>query len=175
MARLEETLQIAHQMWSGEEKPYEGKYYRLARPLNSPQSIQKPHPPILVGGHGERKTLRLVAQYADACNFMGYLDKDARQRKLGILREHCQALGRPYAQIEKTLVYFLHISRHSNNGTLSPQAAIDCLADLAAEGFDQVIMILPNANHLEFFDLLGSWIIPEVEHMPVAGREPLLG
>src|SRR5437588_10868896 len=137
--RLEETLQIAHQMWSGNDKPYEGKYYHLARPLNSPQAIQKPHPPILVGGHGEQKTLRLVAQYADACNFMGYLDKDQRQRKLDILREHCQALGRPYEQIEKTLVYFLHISSDGRADTVSPQAAIDCFAGLAAEGFDQVI------------------------------------
>jgi F420-dependent oxidoreductase-like protein len=169
-ARLEEALQIAHQMWSGDEQPYEGTYYHLARTLNSPQPIQKPHPPILVGGHGERKTLRLVAQYADACNFMGYIDKDTRQRKLDILREHCQALGRPYEQIEKTLVYFLHISRDGRNGTLSAQAAIECFADLAAEGFDQVIVIMPNVTDLECFDLLASRIIPEVERIPVTGR-----
>jgi F420-dependent oxidoreductase-like protein len=170
IARLEETLQIAHQMWSGDEKPYEGKYYHLSRPLNSPQPIQKPHPPILVGGHGERKTLRLVAQYADACNFMGYLDKDQRRHKLDILRQHCQALGRPYEQIEKTLVYFLHLTRDGHNGTLSPQAAIDCFADLAAEGFDQVIMVLPNVTDLECFELLASRIIPDVERIPTADR-----
>lgn len=169
-ARLEETLQIALQMWSGDENPYEGKYYHLARPLNSPQSIQKPHPPILVGGHSERKTLRLVARYADACNFMGYLDKDTRQHKLEVLREHCQALGRSYEQIEKTLVYLMHLTRDGRNGTFSPQAAIDCFADLAAEGFDQVIMIIPNVTDLECFDLLASNIIPEVERIPVAGR-----
>src|SRR5260370_18931467 len=161
IARLEETLQIAHQMWSGDEKPYEGKYYHLARPLNSPQSIQKPHPPILVGGHGERKTLRLVAQYADACNFMGYLDKEQRRHKLDILREHCQALGRPYEQIEKTLVYFMHITRDGRNGTLSPQAAIDSLAHHAAEGLDQIILHnVPAHDHLE---LLHTLIIPAVE------------
>ena len=88
-------------MWSGNEQPFEGKHYHLARPLNSPQPVQKPHPPILVGGHGEHKTLRLAAQYADGCNLIGYLDKDARQQKLGRLRKHCQALGRPYEQIEK--------------------------------------------------------------------------
>lgn len=168
IARLEETLQIAHQMWSGNEQPYEGEYYHLARPLNSPQAVQKPHPPILVGGHGERKTLRLVAQYADACNFMGYLDKDARKHKLDILRQHCQEVGRPYEQIEKTLVYFLHITSDGRNGSFSPQAAIDCLAGLAAEGFDHVI--LPNVSDLEVFDLLATKIIPEVEATPVAGR-----
>src|SRR6266699_510072 len=166
--RLEEALQIALQMWAGDEKPYEGKYYQLARPLNSPQAVQKPHPPILIGGSGERKTLRLVAQYGDACNFMGYLDKDQRQHKLDILREHCQALGRPYEQIEKTLVYFMHITHDGRNGTLSPQAAIDCFADLAAEGFDQIIM--PNVTGHELFDLLATRIIPVVETIPVAGR-----
>jgi hypothetical protein len=101
---------------------------------------------------------------------MGYLDKDSRQHKLNILREHCQALGRPYEQIEKTLVYFLHLTRDGHNGTLSPQAAIDCFADLAAEGFDQVIMVLPNVTDLECFELLASRIIPDVERIPIAGR-----
>ncbi|HZR43131.1 MAG TPA: LLM class F420-dependent oxidoreductase [Ktedonobacteraceae bacterium] len=170
LARLEETLQITLQMWSGDEQPYEGKYYHLARPLNSPQPVQKPHPPILVAGHGERKTLRLVAQYADACNFMGYIDKDERRRKLGVLQEYCQALGRPYEQIEKTLIYFMHITHDGRDGSFNPQTAIDCFAGLAAEGFDHVILIMPHATDLEFFDLLANQIIPKVEKMTVAGR-----
>src|SRR5258706_412685 len=122
--RLEEALQIAHQMWSGREQPFAGKHFQLARPLNSPPAVQRPHPPILVGGVGERKTLRLVAQYADACNFIGYLVNDAaaRQRKLDILREHCQALGRPYEEIERTLFYWLHITRDGRDGSVSPAA-----------------------------------------------------
>src|SRR2546425_2872335 len=103
--RLEETLHIAHQMWKGDEQPYQGKHYQLGRPLNSPSSVQKPHPPILIGGGGERKTLRLVAQYGDACNFsLTRLRLDEAQRKLGVLREHCQTIGRPYTDIEKTII-----------------------------------------------------------------------
>ncbi len=106
---------------------------------------------------------------------MGYLDKAQRQRKLNTLREHCQQLRRPYEQIEKTLVYFLHLTRDGRDGTLSPQAAIECFADLASEGFDQVIVIMPNVTDLECFDLLASRIIPVVERIAVAGREPSFG
>src|SRR5712692_498912 len=115
--RLEETLQIAHQMWAGNDKPYEGKHYQLARPLNSPQAVQKPHPPILIGGTGERKTLRMVAQYGDACNIFARLPKPEIERKLGVLREHCQAVGRPYEQIEKTTLSSFNLTRDGRNGS----------------------------------------------------------
>jgi hypothetical protein len=104
--RLEELLQIAHQMWRGDEKPYQGRHYQLVRPLNSPNSVQRPHPPILIGGSGERKTLRLVARYADACNLFdlpGAEFADNIAGKLRVLREHCETAGRDYAEIEKTV------------------------------------------------------------------------
>jgi len=167
--RLEEMLQIALQMWSGDEKAYEGKHYQLARPLNSPQSIQKPHPPILIGGTGERKTLRLVAQYGDACNIFLRLGKDEVKRKLDVLREHCSKLGRPYEQIEKTTLDTIRLSRDGRNGTLSPSAAIDYFAEQAAIGIDQAIFNSPDVTNLEFFDVLAQ-IAPEVEKIPVAGR-----
>ena len=91
------------------------------------------------------------------------------------MREHCQQLHRPYEQIEKTLVYFLHLTRDGRDGTFSPQAAIECFADLASEGFDQVIVIMPNVTDLECFDLLASRIIPSVERIAVAGRESSSG
>ncbi|HYT28831.1 MAG TPA: LLM class F420-dependent oxidoreductase, partial [Ktedonobacteraceae bacterium] len=158
--RLEETLQIAHQMWSGNDKPYEGKYYHLARPLNSPQAVQKPHPPILIGGTGERKTLRLVAQYADACNIFARLPKPEIQRKLGVLREHCQAVGRPYEQIEKTTLSSFNLTRDGRNGSTTPAALLEELAQQAALGIDQAIFSLQNVYDIEPFDLLANEVVP---------------
>jgi F420-dependent oxidoreductase-like protein len=102
--RLEETLQICLQMWSDETGPYEGKHYHLAETLCVPRPIQKPHPPILIGGGGEKKTLRLVAKYADACNLFTQLGPDGVSHKLDVLRGHCEAVGRDYATIQKTII-----------------------------------------------------------------------
>ncbi len=168
--RLEETLQIAHEMWSDEETPYGGKHYQLARLLNSPQSVQKPHPPILIGGSGERKTLRLVARYGDACNLFARLGKDVLQHKLDVLRDHCQSIGRPYEEIEKTTLDVIHLTRDGRNGTTTPAAAIEHFASLAAMGIDQAIFSMPNVYDLEPFDLLATEIVPAVEKIQVAGR-----
>jgi F420-dependent oxidoreductase-like protein len=168
--RLEETLQIAHQMWSGDEKPFEGKHYNPQRPLNSPQVVQKPHPPILIGGTGEKKTLRMVAQYGDACNLFARLGKDELARKLNVLRDHCQTLGRPYEEIEKTTLDQLHITRDGRNGSLTPAAVIDRLGELAEMGIDQAIFSLANVSELEPFDLLATEIVPAAEKIKVAGR-----
>ena len=100
--RLEEAVQIALQMWSDDEGPFDGTHYRLAETINVPRPIQTPHPPIVIGGGGEKKTLRLVARYADACN-LNVTDVDEVARKLQVLREHCDAEGRDYASIEKTM------------------------------------------------------------------------
>src|SRR4051794_29601493 len=97
--RLEETLRIYLQMCAGDETPFVGKHYRLERPLNRPLPPPRPHPPIMIGGGGEKKTLRLVAQYADACNLFNGPDLE---RKLEILRQHCDAVGRDYNEIHKT-------------------------------------------------------------------------
>ncbi len=100
--RLEEAIQICLQMWSDSEEPYEGKHYQLDRTLNSPQSLTRPHPYLMIGGGGEKKTLRLVAQYADACNIFGGPEA---ARKLDVLRAHCDAVGRDYDEIEKTAIF----------------------------------------------------------------------
>lgn len=168
--RLEETLQIALQMWAGDDKPYQGKHYQLARPLNSPQSLQRPHPPILIGGSGERKTLRLVAQYGDACNLFARMGKQVLQHKLDILREHCQAVRRPYEQIEKTTLNSIKLTRDGRDGSITPAAAVEFFAELASMGIDQAIFSLRNVTDPEVFDLLATEVIPQVNKITVAGR-----
>ena len=101
--RLEESLQVCLQMWSDDDGPYAGTHYRLAETVNVPQSYQRPHPPILIGGSGERKTLRLVAQYAQLCNLFGE-SHDVVAHKLDVLRGHCDRLGTDYDAIEKTVI-----------------------------------------------------------------------
>ena len=168
--RLEETLQIAHQMWAGNDAPYEGKHYQLARPLNSPHAVQKPHPPILIGGSGERKTLKLVAQYGDACNLFARLPLPELQRKLDVLREHCAAIGRPYEEIEKTTLSSYRLTSDGRNGSTTPAALLEHLAQLAELGVDQAIFSLQNVSDLEPFDLLATEIVPAAEKIAVAGR-----
>ncbi|HEY4225885.1 MAG TPA: LLM class F420-dependent oxidoreductase [Pseudolysinimonas sp.] len=99
--RLEETLQIAVQMWSDDEGPFEGKHYQLAETINIPAAVQKPRPPILIGGGGEKKTLRLVAQYADACNLFG-ADVETVAHKIDVLKRHCDDIGRDFSEIKIT-------------------------------------------------------------------------
>jgi F420-dependent oxidoreductase-like protein len=150
--RLEETLQICLQMWRGDEKPYQGTYYQLERPLNSPQSLSRPHPPVMVCGGGERKTLRMVAQYGDACNLFAGRDE---AKKLDVLRRHCEALGRDYDTIYKTAYYFFDPSR----GTAR---IVDELGALAALGFDAAIGAVQDVWDVTPLDVIGSEVIPAV-------------
>jgi F420-dependent oxidoreductase-like protein len=114
--RLEETLQIVKQMWdpSKSQEPFNGTHYHLGRTLNSPQALAKPHPPILIGGGGEKKTLRLVAQYADSVNLMAFTPADVA-RKVEILKEHCAAVGRSFDEIEKTTIVRFNLGEHGEN------------------------------------------------------------
>jgi F420-dependent oxidoreductase-like protein len=150
--RLEETLQICLQMWRGDEKPYQGTYYQLERPLNSPQSLSRPHPPVMVCGGGERKTLRMVAQYGDACNLFAGRDE---VRKLDLLRQHCEAVGRDYDSIYKTAYYFFDPSRGS-------QRIVDELGALAGLGFHAAIGAVPDVWDVTPLEVIGSEVIPAV-------------
>jgi alkanesulfonate monooxygenase SsuD/methylene tetrahydromethanopterin reductase-like flavin-dependent oxidoreductase (luciferase family) len=101
-------------MWSGDESPFEGQHHQLERPLNSPPALSSPHPRILVGGGGERKTLRLVAQYADACNIFD-MGPDAVRAKYDVIRRHCEDVGRDYGDIEKTVLTRVDFAKESDD------------------------------------------------------------
>lgn len=153
--RLEETLQICLQMWSGDQSPYQGTHYQLERPVNSPQALSTPHPPILIGGSGERKTLRLVARYAQACNLFPGPDL---AHKLDVLRAHCDTEGRDYDEITKTC-YFIF-----DPGGKGEKAAemVDQLGKLAELGFGAAIGAVANVWEVTPLEVIGSEVIPAV-------------
>jgi F420-dependent oxidoreductase-like protein len=153
--RLEETLQIILQMWSGEVKPYSGKHYQLAEAMNNPQPITRPHPPILIGGSGEKKTLRMVAQYADACNlFMG--DTAAMQHKLDVLKQHCETLGRDFSEIELTATGWVDPAKQT------PSEMIAICREAAQLGISHVIMIVPDVYAMKPLEILAKDVIPVI-------------
>ncbi len=156
--RLEETLQIALQMWEGSDKLYKGKYYILEKPLNRPQSITKPHPPILIGGGGEKKTLKLVAKYADACNLFLGSGFDELSHKLDVLREHCRQVGRDYNEIEKTVL-------ESIRDEVNPDEVIEQCKILKKMGFDQVIFGIRNVEDIKPLNIFVEKIIPKVSNI----------
>lgn len=159
--RLEEALQIARQMWSDNNGPYQGKHYQLAETLNHPQPLSRPHPPILIGGSGEKKTLRLVARYADACNLFTRMDGDGLSAKLDVLKQHCAAVGRDYAEIEKTTLGTAHLAP----GHQSPADLIAQGRALAALGIQQAIFNMPNVQEITPLETFGREIIPALKDL----------
>jgi F420-dependent oxidoreductase-like protein len=153
--RLEEALQVCLRMWSSDESPYEGRHYRLERPLDSPAPMQKPHPPILIGGSGEKKTLRFVARYAQACNLFPGPDLE---RKLDVLREHCEREGRSYDDIEKTVMFNFDLGERGEK----VDETIDGLHRMAGLGFQVAHGSLRNVWHTDQFQLFAERIVPAV-------------
>jgi len=156
--RLEETIQICLRMWSDDEAPFQGRHYRLERPLNSPQSLSRPHPPILIGGGGERKTLRLVARYADACNlFMS----PQIPHKLDVLRRHCEAEGRDYGTIEKTSLGSFDVGE----GGAKVGRLIGQLRWLSSMGIETAIGSVKGVERIEPLEVIGREVIPAVQDL----------
>jgi len=152
---LEETVQICLQMWSENDGAFEGKHHQLTRTLNSPQSLTRPHPPILIGGSGEKKTLRLVAKYADACNLF---PSPELQHKLNVLRDHCEREGRDYDDIEKTVLFNFDLGADGENVA----STIDGLRQLAAMGFTVAEGMVSNVESIRPLEILGREVIPVV-------------
>ena len=156
--RLEETLQIAKQMWSDEVAPYHGKHYRLEETLNSPQVLSRPRPPIMIGGMGEKKTLRLVARYADACNLFAYGGGDLIRHKLDVLKGHCEDVGRDYEEIERTALARVNLAADK----MSVRDVIEMCRDLNAAGVEHLIFNMPNVHEIRPLETFGEEIIPAV-------------
>jgi F420-dependent oxidoreductase-like protein len=156
---LEEALQITKQMWSANDGAYHGKHNRLERTLCSPQPLSRPHPPILVAGSGEKKTLRMVAQYADACNLYGPIA--TVRSKLAVLRRHCDALGRDYAAIEKTTLGTADLQP----GKMDAAAVVEQCKQLANIGVDQAIFNIPTVHEIKPLEVFARDIIPAVAEL----------
>jgi alkanesulfonate monooxygenase SsuD/methylene tetrahydromethanopterin reductase-like flavin-dependent oxidoreductase (luciferase family) len=153
--RLEEALQIALQMWSGDDGSYSGKHYHLERTLNVPQALSKPHPPILIGGSGEQKTLRLVARYAQSCNLFPGPDLG---RKLDVLRAHCEREGRNYDDIEKTVIFPFDVGP---NGERVGET-VDALRGLARQGFQVAHGGVANVSRITPLEIIGREVVPAI-------------
>jgi F420-dependent oxidoreductase-like protein len=155
--RLEETLQIAHQAFAGDARPFHGKYYQLEEPLLSPMPVSKPRPMIQVGGSGEQKTLKLVAKYGDACH-INAPDPAAARHKLDVLLQHCQNVGRDEREIEKIGGLRTTVNLDGSN----IDQVVDSIAALGEVGFDMVTMALPDVYNLQAIELFGQRVIPQV-------------
>ena len=152
--RLAEALQICLQMWAGDERPFQGRHYQLQRPLNAPQPLTKPHPPILIGGNGRRKTLRLAARYAQACNI--FPGPDTAQA-LDALREHCAREGRDYDEILKTAYYGIDVGEDGKNAG----KVLEDLHGLAELGIQATIGYVADVWRIRPLEIIAERVIPQ--------------
>ena len=156
--RLEEALQVADQMWSGEVGSYEGEHYRLAETLNSPQALSEPQPPVMIGGMGEKRTLRPVAQYADACNLFAYGGSGLIRHKLDVLRGHCEDVGRDYEEIERTALGTVNLGDEG----MSTEEVIGLCQEMSEAGIQHLIFNMPNVHEVKPLVTFREEIIPAV-------------
>jgi len=156
-ARLEETLAVAHQLWRDDRSAFDGPFTTLAEPIIRPQPLSRPHPPIMIGGNGERRTLRLVARYGDACNFL-VLEPDEIRAKLVVLRAHCEELGRDMREIEITALDEVDL----RPGRMTPADVVARARAQAAAGVEHLIVNMPDVWDVRHLELIGREVIPSV-------------
>jgi F420-dependent oxidoreductase-like protein len=164
---LEETLQIAYGMWEGErgsEAAFDGRLFKAARLLNSPQSLSRPRVPIMIGGGGEKKTLRLVAKYADACNVFG--SPEGIARKYAILAEHCAAVGRDPSEIEHSTLQNVRISETGGAGRETTSEVVARFGDLSDAGAEHIVLSVAGLPDPTALELIGRDVIPQLRALP---------
>jgi F420-dependent oxidoreductase-like protein len=178
---LREAVQVILQMWTTEEAVFEGKYYQVRGAINQPKGVQKPHIPLLIAGGGEKVTLKLVAQYGNACN-VGHLDNESLVNKFKILKQHCEQVERDYNEIRRTVLFNCAIAetdaeamkkaevfrRNIPSGRMreqglvgTPEAIHTRLQEIEQAGAQEVIIYLPDAADLESVRLLASACLPK--------------
>jgi F420-dependent oxidoreductase-like protein len=157
--QLEDILQLAHHMWRGDTSEFKGKQFLVPYPVINPQPLTRPHPPILIGGQGERKTLRFVAQYADACNLFGRAGDEVLKHKLEVLRNHCRETNRPYEEIEKTVLESFDLPNQDLEAVLAR------LIELREIGFSQVIFNLKGDYKPEIIAEFGKKVVPMINDL----------
>lgn len=156
--KLEETLKIARQMWADDTKPFEGKHFKLERPISSPQPVHQPHPPILVGGGGEQKTLRLVAQYADSWNSFG---REDLPHKLDVLKQHCAEVGRNFDEIEVTAMAGIEVAEAAKD----PGPLLEKAEWLKKLGVTHIILRNGQDPDPAHYEVLAKRVLPELHAM----------
>jgi F420-dependent oxidoreductase-like protein len=155
---LEDTLEVCTRMWRDDQASFKGKRFSFERPLNRPQALSRPRPRIMIGGGGEKKTLRLVAKYADACNLFPSPDV---KHKLDVLKEHCDRIGRDYDSIEKTCMYRFDVGERGENAA----RIVEELAGLRKLGFTTVIGGVRNVATIEPLQIFARDIIPALRDL----------
>jgi F420-dependent oxidoreductase-like protein len=154
---LEDNLKLAKTLWSGDEVSFEGQHFSAPAITNNPRPLSQPHPRIMIGGTGPNKTLRMVAQYADACNIGDWVGTEKMQKALDRLKEHCEALGRDYNSIEKTSLSTVHLS-----GKDTVDEVLSRIKVLSEMGFTHAIFNMPDVYEITPLETFGKEIIPVV-------------
>ncbi len=158
--QLEDNLQLARALWQSDETAFQGKHFSAPAITNNPRPLSTPHPRIMIGGTGPTKTLRMVAEYADACNIGDWEGRENMQKALATLQGHCEALGRDYDTIEKTALCTVHLS-----GKDTVDSVMRRLEDLAGMGFTHVIFNMPDVYEISPLATFGKEIIPAVAEL----------
>jgi F420-dependent oxidoreductase-like protein len=153
--QLEDQLKLAHALWNSDETSFTGRHFSAPALTNNPRPLSSPHPRIMIGGTGPNKTLRMVAQYADACNIGAWVGSANMQKALDDIKRHCDALGRDYNAVEKTCLCSAHLSGKDTVGSLMHQ-----IEELAAMGFTHVIFNMPDVYEIVPLETFGKQIIP---------------